>query len=114
MVSRNTMTPSSPKAEATDLKSVECSFESSLGDLHGRCATCKWWGDPEWDDSHGSTLAGYKTCSNSKIGDSSPWIDDNKASTPDNLRNDALTSAWEEMGAPLSGPRFGCIHWETK
>lgn len=75
-----------------------------------RCETCKYWGDEEWDCY--DAPPGYKTCTHDKINDYGAWIDDEKPCTPDNQCDDALVSAWREMGAAMTGPRFGCVHHE--
>lgn len=79
-----------------------------------RCSTCKWWGFEEvkWVNN---APEGYRKCANPKLGDYAQYIDDDKPNhNADNTRDDALISAWQEMGETITGPNFGCVHWEEK
>lgn len=66
------------------------------------CETCKYWGllaEDETDDADPP----HKICGNEKIGDF-PGGDD----------SDTMDSVWHEMGRPTTGPKFGCVHHESK
>lgn len=62
------------------------------------CETCKYWGEPE-DQENWSADPPHKTCGNEKIGD---YVEG----------DDSMDSSWHEMGCPVTGPKFGCVHHE--
>ncbi len=83
----------------------------------GLCETCEYWGDSEWEKEWGGMgPTGYKTCCHESIGDYNETIDPDfiPNNTPQNIKSDAMTSAWREMGCPMTGPKFGCIHHENR
>ncbi|MFA6358574.1 MAG: hypothetical protein WCY09_07965 [Candidatus Omnitrophota bacterium] len=57
----------------------------------GRCKTCKWYVD---------TFRTRKACE--MLGDDDPQ------------RTDQLVYSYDEGGAMLPGPDFGCVHWEPR
>lgn len=82
------------------------------------CDTCKWWtGKPEESDVNGNSLfpVGFRECQCEKVCSESKCngitVEEMLNPPPDYV----YAAAGDYYEAEIkTGPKFGCIHWETK